>query len=446
LRSPEQVIRNRTAPTMVIVERMAILLHTPRIAAAICSDLLYELRDIGVNVQSIIGENHIDYRVCGAGDAVPEHTRVYGSSEQFGRKSRKQEGPGIAGGIDNASEAQTLHAFVSFADAKLARSRACQRGRELAELNAQDGRSKLVRAAPASPSERGGILHLKIFLAVPGIAGGMGRDTSVPQQPVIGNDGTVFPRADVGIDLEAENRNVAKGSNALIMDPSAGAPGAVFHQGNITRSSHRYKGHDIPGGVIHVRDQDCRGSRRDPAFDDFRVEAKSVVDIGKHWDGAEVNDRGGNRNPEVRRSNDRLARFYAKRTQRSIQGCRPAGHDDGVMYAHKRGKLAIELRGLPLRVDAVIPVQRLATADSKEGFFFFLIENMGVGKLTGSRRLRMGTVDTGLCICLSYRVVFILWNSYRNSADYLDMSAGATFRRPGTARYLTVCGCVESIE
>jgi hypothetical protein len=375
---------------MVIVERMAILLHTPRIAATICSDLLYELRDIGVNVQSIIGENHIAYRVCGAGVAVPEHTRVYGSSEQFGRKSRKQEGPGIAGGIGKASEAQSLHAFESFADAKLARSQACQRGREFAELNAQDGRSKLVQAAPASPSERGGVLHLKIFLAVPGIAGGMGRDTAVPQQLVIVNDGTVFPRADVGIDLEAENRNVAKGSDALIMDPSAGALGAVFHQGNSARSSHRYKRHDISGGVIHVRDQDCRGSRCDPAFDVFRVEAKSVVDIGEHWDGAEVNDRGGNRNPEVRRNNDFLARCYAKRTQRSMQGRRPAGHGDGVTYSHRRGKLAIELRGLPLRIYAAIPVQRLTTADLKEGFFFLLIENMGVGKLR-----RQSTVTDG---------------------------------------------------
>jgi hypothetical protein len=69
---------------------------------------------------------------------------------------------------------------------------------------------------------------------------------------------------------------------------------------------------------------------------------------------------------------------------------RTAGYGNSVAHPDEVGKLTLELRGFPLWVNTVIPVQTLTATYSKQGFFFIPIENMGARILRRQRALTNG--------------------------------------------------------
>lgn len=137
----------------VFVDGIAITLQVPWRAATVGSGFLHQRRNIGVNMQAVIREDDIAYRIFGTGDAVPSHTRIHGSRNLLGCEDRKQEGPSISSGIQHVSEAQSGRFFEHSADAILAFPHARQGRRKFAELDAQDSSTKFVQSVTASPAE-----------------------------------------------------------------------------------------------------------------------------------------------------------------------------------------------------------------------------------------------------------------------------------------------------
>ena len=98
-------------------------------------------------------------------------------------------------------------------------------------------------------------------------------------------------------------------------------------------------------GIIHADDR--FGFRRDLALYGCRIDQQCAgIHIGKHGDGAHVNDAVGAGSEGHGRDNHLIVRPDSGSEHRRVQGRRSIGHRHGMAHSGKSGECGLELRHL----------------------------------------------------------------------------------------------------
>ena len=381
-------------------------------------------------MQAVIGEYNVANRISGTYYAVPPHPCIDRPRNTLSRKDRKEKGSSVAGRVYQTSESQSRHPFESFANAKLALTHARNDRRKFAQLYTQNSCAKFIEAVSASPSERSSIMKINFAIAVSGITHVLQSDSPAPESVTVCHDGSALTRAHVLVDLKAKYRNIAEGTHTSTLDPSADALSTIFNDADSVLPCDFHTRQNIARGAIHMGKKDDRSAGGNSALYILRIEGKGFVDVGENRHCAQIDDRGGDRNPEVRWDNDFLARSHPQCSQRRVQSCRTAGDGNGVAHSNEGRKFGLELGDFPLRINPVITIKALAAKYAKQGFLFITIKGVGTRKFC-----RQGLLTNGYRGDGAKFMNFV--SSYHHLSNLNEPICGQLHMRAAFAKYET---------
>ena len=381
----EQCVRRRARTLGVVAAQTDVLSHAPREAAGVHARAHLQTGDVVVEVQSPLCHHDVrDALRPGANSLRPQRVAhpPRGLSVAIGGD---EEAARIARRIHEPAQPHRLEALQRRANAVLARAHGGNGLRQPAQLHAQHRGAHFVHAVAAAPDLQTRIVQNQPPGLVARVAQVVRGERAAVEPLVIGHHAPAFPGRHILVDLETEGGDVAEGAHAPACHRAARALRAVFEQPQALLLRDGLDRFHVARRAAHVDHHDAGGLGRDAPLQVARVQAKSIVDIGQHGDGAVIDSRAGHGDPHVGGHDDLLPRPHPQRRKRHVQRARAARHADGMPRAVEFGEVRLEGLRFPLPVRTVIAKGRFRAQHARHGLDFLLAHPRQAGKLQRKR-------------------------------------------------------------